>query len=89
MLVLSNVLQHMIIIRAVVVLVCVVRKWDFQGMLDNRSVQHVDMVLTDEEVWFSSTLLYLCMKTIYGKGRCSFHCVVSFPFHSCFTQQFF
>jgi hypothetical protein len=30
----------------------VVRKWDFQGLSNNRPVQHADMVLVDEEVCF-------------------------------------
>jgi hypothetical protein len=30
----------------------VVRKWEFRGLSNNGPVQHVDMVLTDDEVWF-------------------------------------
>jgi hypothetical protein len=32
--------------------VCVVRKWDLRGLSDNGPVQHVDMVLADEQECF-------------------------------------
>jgi hypothetical protein len=72
-----------------VVRVRVVRKWDFRGLSDNGPIQHVYMALVDEEVCFFSTLLYLCRDPIYKKGHCSFHCLISFTIHSCFTEQFF
>jgi hypothetical protein len=33
-----------------VIQVLIIRKWDFRGMIDNGPVQHVDMVLADEQV---------------------------------------
>jgi hypothetical protein len=30
--------------------VCVIRKWDFHGISDNWPIQHVDLVLADENV---------------------------------------
>jgi hypothetical protein len=33
-----------------VIRVLVIRKWDFQGISDTSPVQHVDMVLADEQV---------------------------------------
>jgi hypothetical protein len=56
---LSNLRRHDV---NTAVRVHVVRKWNFQGLSDNGPVQHVDMVLADEEVCF-----FLCSTTTTHK----------------------
>jgi len=62
------------------VCVRVSRKWNFTGRNENGPILHVDLILTDKEVWVSN-IFYLCVYFQYNviayilthfKGLCTY-----------------